>query len=271
MNKESMHIKTILQKIKYNNLQPEDNAYYMDKQCILDVFNSTIGTTFKGIKTRLTLIDSFYSTQMTKRYYGLDDLANAMFQLYSKKQQPLSELFKKFLETKDITLFNYDDNKNLFSSNYGIDKNGKEKGVAISLISKYAYFDTNLNFPIYDTIVCEMYPKIWKYCDFDNPMPKLSISKGRVLGDKTIVSFVKAIDELISKFGNDVSYDELDQLLWHTGKVCRGNLSLILSKVQYLTTINNYNINQSLNNLKFLKKDTLLYYYFELAQQLNKI
>lgn len=48
------------------------------------------------ILLRLTVIDSMYSTQMGKRYYGLDDLAKAIYAVQQEKHRPLKELFVDF-------------------------------------------------------------------------------------------------------------------------------------------------------------------------------
>ena len=115
---------------------------------------------------------------------------------------------------------------NLFTEKYGIGKEGNDKGQAISLITKYAYFETNFQFPIYDSIVREMYPLLWEYCGLaKNEMPKMASMVNN------ITVFIEALDLLKEKLGNpkQLTYDNLDRLLWHTGKIMRGNLSLILT------------------------------------------
>lgn len=274
------NIKKVLQKIEAETRVQNNSSYAEDKDCIEQLFSLTTKRTKSDILTRLTVIDSMYSTQMNRRYYGLEDLTEVLFVLNQKK--PLPELFAEFLKKKDVSLFDCkigNKGTNLFAGHYGISKKGVEKGAAVSLITKYAYFETGLNFPIYDSIVCEMYPIIWKYCGFvDSEQPKLEVyQKGtmRIKGDDTIKTFVKAIDLLIEKLGGNISYDNLDKLMWHTGKICRGNLSLVLDKDEYLQLYQKYGefdiANMNLDDIKFLKKNSLLYSYFELAKKLKQI
>ena len=175
-----------------------DSGFSADKEAILKVFEHTKNETKEDILVRLTLIDSMYSTQMSRRYYALDELADFLVKLSDGKQGKLKQMFLDFAKDpeKHLSLFDFTFKidketikKNLFSESYGIGKDGSDKGVAISLISKYAYFETEYKFPIYDSIACEMYPMVWHHCGFDKKsMPKLIHSKdGKVLGDTTLI------------------------------------------------------------------------------------
>ena len=256
---------------KYGN-----NTYSQDKNVIVKIFNSTNSKSYADILARLTLIDSMYSTQMNRRYYALEEIATKLHE-YSQKY----DLAKWFIELaknpEKIT------DLGIFASKYGIDKKCNKKGVAISLISKYAYFETKFNFPIYDSIACEMIPDIWKYCEWDE-IPKYIIYEGNTLkvkGDDTIIAFIKTINKLIDKLGGNISYDHLDRLLWFVGKIRRGNLSLVLNKELYCKTYDIYKSktgnkdifyigNISLNYLQYLKEDTVLFEFFNLAKTLEK-
>ena len=80
--------------------------------------------------------------------------------------------------------------------------------------------------------------------------------------------------------GAKVSDDHLDRLLWFVGKIRRGNLSLLLSKADYIKCINAYNENAinktdkeifnidkiSLNNIPVIIPNTTMYRFFELAK-----
>lgn len=262
-----------------------------DKSAILKVFSITKDNVKADVLTRLTLIDSMYSTQMSRRYYALDELADALIDI--DRTQNLRTLFISF--TKDpqkyADYFNYENGKNLFSECYGIGKDGKSKGVAVSLISKYAYFLTEFKFPIYDSIACEMYPLVWRRCGFAIPVPKLIIKdvNGRVLGKQTMVTYIQAINTLIKQFEcKNLNYDLLDRYLWFVGKIRRGNLSLILSREEYeytinmsesknITTINKngkektktiyFNIDHiDIGKLEYLKNNPILKSFFELAK-----
>ena len=255
---------------KYGN-----NTYSQDKNVIVKIFNSTDSKSYADILARLTLIDSMYSTQMNRRYYALEEIATKLYK-YSQKY----DLAKWFIE-----LAKNPENSNdldLFASKYGIDKKCNTKGVAISLISKYAYFETKFNFPIYDSIACEMIPDIWNYCEWED-IPKYIIYEGKTLkvkGDDTIIAFIKTINSLIDKLGGGISYDHLDRLLWFVGKIRRGNLSLVLNKEQYCKTYKIYKTktknrdifyigNISLNDLEYLQTDNVLCHFFNLAKILE--
>ena len=171
MNNNHKKLLNLFEKI--HSEKKDDSGYSLGKSTIMKVFSATAGYTKEDLLARLTLIDSMYSTQMNRRYYGLDELAGLLEILHKKK--PLKETFLEYIRNKDFTIFDIPSiSKNLFAEKYGIGKNGEDKGLAVSLISKYAYFETNFEFPIYDSIVREMYPRIWEYCGFDKKeMPKI--------------------------------------------------------------------------------------------------
>lgn len=283
-----------------------ETGFSADKDAILKVFENTKNETKEDILVRLTLIDSMYSTQMSRRYYALEELAEFLAILSEGKQGKLRQKFLDFVKEpeKKLSFFNsifkerdekgelVEVKKNLFSECYGIGKDGRRKGVAISLISKYAYFETDFQFPIYDSIACEMYPLVWCHCGFDKKsMPKLKCynDEGNILGDKTIVEYVKAVNVIIEKLeSSHLNYDRFDRFLWFVGKIRRGNLSLVLSREDYLSTINLYhpqkynvktrkgktksvteyfNINNvEIYKLSYLDNNPLLREFFEFAQ-----
>jgi len=261
-----------------------DSGYSSDKRAIHDLFTKTEKGPKESYLLRLTVIDSLYSTQMNRRYYALEELAEALCTIQQNSTKQLQKLFQDYLKTHDAHLFDYSDGsnkkKNLFSESYGIGKDGDDKGVAISLISKYAYFATNYEFPIFDSIACEMYPRIWNYCQLPGKPAKLVMKENmKIQGIETMDTYVTAIDQLIAILGGGISYDHLDRLLWFTGKIIRGNLSLVLPREQYEICANNskfrdqdnkfhFNIKEHFSDLNFLKKDTILYSFFELAKDM---
>ena len=136
-----------------------------------------------------------------------------------------------------------------------------------------AYFETDGNFPIYDSIAKEMYPKIWTYCGF--PKSKL-ISKLEMTA--SIDSYIVAINRLKDSFHDDsLTYDDIDRLLWTTGKIIRGNMSLILSMDEYieLKDLNmledgHFDIGKvDVEKLNFLKGNSFLLECFKLAKKLK--
>ena len=242
-----------------------ESGFSADKEAILKVFEITKEETKADILVRLTLIDSMYSTQMSRRYYALDELAEFLVKLSKGKSGKLKQMFLDFAKDPEKANKLFDLNKsNLFSESYGIGKDGSDKGVAISLISKYAYFDTGFQFPIYDSIACEMYPLVWNYCGFDKKsMPKLIHSEnGRVVGDTTLVEYTKAINLLIKKLDcKELNYDLLDRFLWFVGKIRRGNLSLVLSREEYELTMKKYPVQSVTTTLKNGKEKTTVEYF----------
>ena len=210
-----------------NSCFMKESGYSTDKETIKQIFKLTQEEKVSKdkIHARLTVIDSMYSTQMNKRYYALNDLADKLVELQGTSQIPLSERFKKFAtEPDDAGILE------IFNKNYGIGKDGNEKGKAVSLLSKYAYYETDFQFPIYDSIVRERYAGFWIYCGWDKKeIPKININR--------IDTFIKAINTLLDKlnYTDKVQrYDSLDRILWVVGKIIRGNLSLILSEDEYV-------------------------------------
>ena len=287
----SAHIKQvrdILENLKIKDVYDDDiNGFSSDKTAIENIFKMTNKRTLGDILLRLTVIDSMYSTQMNRRYYALQELAEKLYCLH--QTNPLPTLFRMFIEKKgDIHLFDGQigsEKFNLFAEKYGIGKDGADKGVAVSLISKYAYFETNYGFPIYDSIVCEMYPRIWKYCGWEGKTPVLTVKDNnqQMVGDATIVKFVDAVNELIKRLGGNFSYDHLDRLLWFVGKIYRGNLSLALERTDYEWCVDNWFekddkgnkvlfdvTNVDIGKADFCKKNSRLKSMFMLANELKK-
>lgn len=277
MNNNHKKLLNLFEKI--HSEKKNESGYSLGKSTILKVFKATDGYSHEDILARLTLIDSMYSTQMSRRYYGLEELAVALADVHNRKN--LEEAFLDFLKDKDLKPFELRNSKkvrtNLFIEKYGIGKNGEDKGSAVSLISKYAYFETKFKFPIYDSIVREMYPRVWNYCGF----PKSEMLEFKY---NDMTSFVEMINLMISKLNSTyVNYDSLDRILWYVGKIYRGNLSLVLSRKEYDAFAEKYTKSEdgkkvfafdiATVDLKSLpiKKDSLVYDFFVLAKELKQL
>lgn len=285
-------VQRVFQLLVKQDVYSEGSGFSADKDAILKIFSVTNGFEKTNILVRLTLIDSMYSTQMNRRYYALEELAEALATLASGKEAKLRDLFLAF--AKDPEKYSQDFNyggTNLFSESYGIGKDGSDKGVAISLISKYAYFETKFKFPIYDSIACEMYLLVCRECGFDK-YKKINLTvkeNGKIQGEQTMVAYVKAINWLIEQLDcKGLNYDLLDRFLWFVGKIRRGNLSLVLTRTEYeimmklypptkivrntkIGTVKNiieyFNIDKiEINKIPFLKNNELLRNFFEMAQ-----
>lgn len=195
-----------------NGTDKKKTKYKRDKEIIAAFFNESELTEDKII-AQLTIIDAYYSTNMNRRYFGIEELANHIFKL-SGKSNELVQKFEDFFNNpkEDSEVYQ------LFNNFYGIQKNGKKHGRAVSLISKYAYFLTGYKFPIYDSIVREVLPVI----SVNTIGEKLTIK------ENDIINFIKKI----KKFSDEIKYDDFDKLdnfLWLTGKILKGNFYLILT------------------------------------------
>ena len=143
-----MELKDLSNQI-YNDLKL--SQYAKEKAFITRCFLSQLENQFDKVKLRLHLIDSLYSTQMNKRYYGLEELAESIAQYNDEAL---------ILETHN--LLNGQNSEilgALFTGKYGYNSVGQKQKKAVSLISKYLYFLTNYQFPIYDSLVKIAYPK----------------------------------------------------------------------------------------------------------------
>lgn len=201
-----------------NGTDKKKTKYKRDKEIIETFFNEP-ELTEDQIIAQLTIIDAYYSTNMNRRYFGIEQLAYHIFKLSGKNDGlvPKEVLIKKF---NDFFKNPKEDSEvyQLFSNSYGIYKNGNKHGRAVSLISKYAYFLTGYKFPIYDSIVREVLPVI----SVNTIGEKLTIK------ENDIIDFI----EKIKKFSDEIKYDDFDKLdnfLWLTGKILKGNFYLILT------------------------------------------
>lgn len=123
------------------NILAENSRYIHNKKVIDRIFNLHVKS---KVQLRLTVIDSYYSTQMSKRLYGLEDISISLNKYSDPKLQYLA---RRFLEnTNEGEIYH------LFQERYGLNKKGEENKKAISLISKYLYFLMKGNFPIYDDL-----------------------------------------------------------------------------------------------------------------------
>lgn len=266
-----------IQRLDDNNLNA-GSAYSINKRIIYSTFTHagvSRSDLLDHIILQLTLIDNMYSTQMTRRYYGIGELAEVLFLLSGGSLNTLKDKFFEYLNNghRHSPIFDFvsghlrrykdgSDNRlsNLFSEGYGIGKDAKSKGTAISLVSKYAYFLTDFQFPIYDSVVKEMYPKLCNYLFLEN-MPDIKVTD--------IAKYINAIDTLRNIIGTSATYDTFDRLLWYVGKIQRGNLSLLLSMEDYSKYGAGFDINKSdLSELPFLKNNSVLKKIFMLAENL---
>ncbi|WP_339895396.1 hypothetical protein [uncultured Algibacter sp.] len=220
-----------------HNILNSETQYQSNKAIISALFNDKPTNDFESVvKNRITIIDSYYSTQMSKRLYGIDELANTLAQ-YS--DDILKTETTKFLNNpREGCIIN-----SLFSKEYGIDKSGKAFGKSISLISKYIYFLNAGNFPIYDSLAIDSYKLLKK-----NRLITTKIT----INEENYFGYLKQLN-LDTNINN---YEKLDNLLWLLGKLSKGSFAILMNKDKYESLIKNLSV--KLKSVKSKQKDNLI-------------
>ncbi|MCS3870692.1 hypothetical protein J3D55_003608 [Chryseobacterium ginsenosidimutans] len=209
-----MELKQLSNQIYYNL---KLSQYGKEKEFITKCFQNHLENQFYTVKLRLHVIDSLYSTQMNKRYYGIEELAESIAQysdeiLIEEAQKVLIGKYSEILEA-------------LFSNKYGYNSIAQKQKKAVSLISKYLYFLTDYQFPIYDSLVKIAYPKVILQYNLKTEYLKI-----------TDANFLKALSHLNEVSGIN-NFEKLDNYLWYSQKVANKSYSLIYSKEDHLSMI----------------------------------
>lgn len=217
--------------VKYANLANEilENStdYIKSKKLIYSFFKQKEKElTLERVILRLTIIDSIYSTNMNRRLFGIKELAIGLLSLSNNNDNDLIKKINNFI----FKPTNKDEIAEFLVKKFGIDKRGKDKGHATSLISKYFYFLLEYQFPIYDSLVKDNLPIINKKI---NTVNNLILDKEQIKYFQHIIEFNKEseIDD----------FNKLDNMCWLFGKINRGSFSLILEKDKYLELIKDIN------------------------------
>ena len=205
-----------------------DCPYKTQKDKIIELFNITQNKVKEDILLRLFVIDSCYSTNMNRRLFGFEELTELILKLDSQLNENIE--VDKFIET----------NLELLSRPIGIDKKANPKGHAFSLITKYVYFRTKFNFPIYDRLV------------FDGLVEEKLIKPPQ----KPSLTYFERLIKIKNKY--NISFDDLDKYFWVCGKIREGNLSLLISNIKsykndFLDNLDLSYEEQKLNSNKFNK------------------
>ena len=194
---------------------------------------------------RLTTLDALYSTNMSKRLYGLDDLTKALSKIdYTRLKKEAAEYKKYGIDEESLS---YD----LFCKTYGCskinwtknhsNKKNKEGSQAGSLISKYLYFATNYNFPIVDSLVRDNINTIMREYSLASDF---SCTKTDL--EQNDFSLVKLLIDLQKRYDlsteDDKTFSPFDNFLWLYGKIKKGSLSLILNKEEYKNVVEAFSI-----------------------------
>ncbi len=230
-----------------HNILNAETQYQSNKSIISELFKDKSSSDFESVvKNRITVIDSYYSTQMNKRLYGIDELALTISQY---PDDVLKLEIEKFLTNPQEKSSLYA----LFSKEYGIDKSGKPFGKATSLISKYLYFLNQYQFPIYDSLAFVSL-KLFK----NNGL----FADNYVVNEENYFTTIKEVNR-ISGINN---YEKLDNLLWLIGKLHKGSFAILMDMNKYLKLIDSKEIKAQLAhsiNKKSHKKDEIIRSYIK--------
>jgi hypothetical protein len=224
-----------------------ETQYLSNKTIISTLFKNQVSNDFESVvKNRITIIDSYYSTQMSKRLYGIDQLANE-----------IAKYSDDILKSETIKFLNNPNKqciiKSLFKNEYGIDKSGKPFGKAISLISKYLYFLNEGKFPIYDSLALISF-KLLQNSNI--------IEDSKTVNEYNYFEYVKNFN-VISNINN---YEKLDNLLWLMGKISKGSFTILMDINKYLELINIKEVRLELLkhvNKKSSEKDEIIRNYIK--------
>lgn len=225
-----------------HNILNQKTRYAANKGIIssLFIYRREKGNEEEIVK-RLTIIDSYYSTQMNKRLFGLEQMAKS---LSIKTDKELCHDLEIFLLNKGEQSFINE----MFIQSFGIDKTGKNSGRAISLLSKYFFFLTNYQFPIYDSVAKKTYPLI---IEQDSKIKKL-----------TEKNYFKSIIELNKNTGIN-NFEKLDNFLWLVGKLKYGSASILMNFEKYSSLVENIQPEKfkKLHKGKKVSKDAVIRQY----------
>jgi hypothetical protein len=172
----------------------ENSSYSYFKNIIYKYFNWD-NKNLDNIISRLIMIDSLYSTNMSKRLYWLEDLRDFILKL--EKDHDIDNL--------TIEDFNKSILNKIIKEKLWIRKNWMEVWHALSLITKYLYFRKNYDFPIYDSLVENQISKKW----FINKK-----------------DYFTKLEKLKSE--NNLKFDDLDKILWLSWKLKKWSFSWLL-------------------------------------------
>ena len=146
---------------------------------------------------------------------------------------------------------------------YGRSKAAKtedDRIAAGSLISKYLYFLMDYQFPIIDSFV-----KKYVLTLFTTSQSVRDYLKGKSSKTKRVNDNEKLIELLVNiknEFSeSEASYEKMDNLLWLTGKIRKGALSLIVQEKWYCEIeklIRNPDFEKKLNESKKSSKSSMI-------------
>jgi hypothetical protein len=229
------------------------SGYDSQRKILKELFDQTAGSNYskENIMLRLATLDSLYSTNASKSYDAIEEIANEIWNLKGNgnPETNANKFFEEIAQGKMPS--NGVDVDNWFNRRFGMQKNCKQGHRMTSLLSKYAYYsrllDSSSNgFPIYDSLVIESIPFVFKFSwPFANRKEIESIVRSLSQDANStkqvpITLFIQVMSTLCDALGlnkvtsfNMQMYDVLDSYLWRMGKLSNGSLSLLLDKQSY--------------------------------------
>ncbi len=176
------------------------SSFQKSKNAIKQLFVNSEIPYKQLVLLRLGIIDDFYSTNINKSNDAIFILSEDIVNLGDDKV-----LKEKFIHFYNDEKYTDRDILQLFDKRRGwvLDKSTqkiKNGNKSISLISKYAYFLTDFNFPIYDSMMRKMLEKF-----------------GRKVKNEDVVQYFREVKDLCDS--NKISVDELDACGWLMGKM----------------------------------------------------
>lgn len=221
-----MNVITLME-LAHDILTTNDERFrtpYMDARSQISNFFKQ--TTHNDVYLRLVIIDSLYSTQMSKKMFGLDHLSSAIKSLGD--DECLKEKAMFFLQERE----NDSCIKNLLNGKYGRSKTDEDGIAAGSLISKYLYFLMDYRFPIIDSFVKNYVLTMFSASQsVRNYLKGLSSRTKKVHENEKLIELLININKEFSE--SKITYEKMDNLLWLTGKVKKGAMSLIVQESHY--------------------------------------
>ena len=237
---------------------PGISSYSLDWDIIRDMFdpkhyvNGEINHTL--VMQRLALIDLFYSANLNRfSQLGIKQLADVIMTLSTNSNgQAYDRILATTAQGYVKNPIGHPLNNSLFNKGYGFPKTH-----SVSIISKYLFFLLEAHgcptgFPIYDSIVKKLLPRIAKKIGVTKTVNGTAIN-GKNL--KVIDKYVDCINSVANTIGiqpqkhNNVQLSQfavLDYFLWRIGKVGALSFSLLLTEGE----LGNPAIQQALSNIK---------------------
>lgn len=220
---------------------------FTSRDWMLDKYNNKDQR--QKLKARLTIIDSYYSTNVgSRRYDGIDHIVRNICEI-SNSDNELRNLYIDFLNN----ISEKHPIGKILINKYGWSKLYPNGLKAISLISKFGYFLTNFQFPICDTYVNSYHTRLFKVFKNQGGFSSKKLPKND--SELSIFKRLIVMNEPIQNF------EKLDNLLWLTGKIANGSFSLILCVENHQKLITR--IQESDLDAKSFKKKTYKYIYNE--------